>query len=41
MPLTLDELFERARRQLVQVEPQQAAIELGQGALLVDIRPVE
>ena len=41
MPLTLDELLERARRHLVRVEPQQAAIELGQGALLVDIRPVE
>jgi rhodanese-related sulfurtransferase len=41
MPMTLDELLERARRDLVRVEPQQAATELAGGALLVDIRPVE
>ena len=41
MPLTLDELLERARRELVRVEPQQAAIELAGGAMLVDMRPVE
>jgi rhodanese-related sulfurtransferase len=41
MPLTIDELLERARRDLVRVEPQQAATELAGGALLVDMRPVE
>jgi rhodanese-related sulfurtransferase len=41
MPLTVDELLERARRQLVRIEPQQAAAELEDGALLVDIRPAE
>ena len=41
MPLTVDELLERARRELVRVEPQQAAIELAGGAMLVDMRPVE
>jgi rhodanese-related sulfurtransferase len=39
--MTVDELLERARRELVRVEPQQAAIELAQGALLVDIRPAD
>jgi len=41
MPLTVDELLERARRRLVRVKPEQAARELGEGALLVDIRPSE
>ena len=41
MPLTVKELLDRARRQLVRVEPEQAATELAQGALLVDIRPAE
>ena len=41
MPLTIDELLDRARRELVRVEPQQAAAELAGGALLVDMRPVE
>jgi rhodanese-related sulfurtransferase len=41
MPLTADELLERARRRLVRVEPEQAAAELAQGAFLVDIRPAE
>jgi rhodanese-related sulfurtransferase len=41
MPLTIDELLERARRDLVRVEPQQAATELAGGALLVDMRPLE
>jgi rhodanese-related sulfurtransferase len=41
MPLTVKELLDRARRQLVRVEPEQAATELEQGALLVDIRPAE
>ena len=41
MPLTVKDLLDRARRQLVRVEPQQAATELAEGALLVDIRPAE
>jgi rhodanese-related sulfurtransferase len=41
MPLTLDELLKRARRDLVRVEPEQAAAELAGGALLVDIRPAD
>jgi rhodanese-related sulfurtransferase len=41
MPMTLDELLERARRDLVRVEPGQAATELAGGALLVDIRPAD
>jgi rhodanese-related sulfurtransferase len=41
MPLTADELLARARRQLVRIEPDQAATELKEGALLVDIRPAE
>jgi rhodanese-related sulfurtransferase len=41
MPLTIDELLDRARRELVRVEPQQAAAELAGGALLVDMRPIE
>jgi rhodanese-related sulfurtransferase len=41
MPLTVKELLDRARRQLVRVDPEQAATELAQGALLVDIRPAE
>ena len=38
MALTIDELVERARRRLVRVTPEQAAAELAQGALVVDIR---
>jgi rhodanese-related sulfurtransferase len=41
MPITLDELLDRARRDLVRVEPEQAAAELAGGALLVDIRPAD
>jgi rhodanese-related sulfurtransferase len=41
MPITLEELIDRARRDLVRVEPEQAAVELAHGALLVDIRPAE
>ena len=41
MPITLDELLDRARRDLVRVEPEQAAVELAHGALLIDIRPAE
>jgi rhodanese-related sulfurtransferase len=41
VPLTVDELLERARRQLVRIEPERAAAELEDGALLVDIRPAE
>ena len=41
MPMTPDELMDRARRDLVRVEPEQAAAELARGALLVDIRPAD
>ena len=41
MPITLDELLNRARRDLNRVEPEQAAAELAGGALLVDIRPAD
>jgi rhodanese-related sulfurtransferase len=41
MPITLDELLIRARRDLVRVEPERAAAELAAGALLVDIRPAD
>jgi rhodanese-related sulfurtransferase len=41
MSLTADELLDRARRRLDRVEPEQAARELAEGALLVDIRPLE
>jgi len=41
MPMTLEELIDRARRDLVRVEPEQAAAELAGGALLVDIRPAD
>jgi rhodanese-related sulfurtransferase len=39
--VTIDELLDRARRQLVRLEPEQAAIEVADGALLVDIRPAD
>jgi rhodanese-related sulfurtransferase len=39
--MTLDELLDRARRGRERVGPEQAAAELAQGALLVDIRPAE
>jgi len=39
--MTIDELLDRARRRLSRVEPEQAAAELAQGALLVDIRPAD
>jgi rhodanese-related sulfurtransferase len=41
MPMTIEELLDRARRDLARVEPEQAAVELAQGALLVDIRPAD
>ena len=41
MPITLDELLIRARRDLMRVEPKQAASELAAGAVLVDIRPAD
>ena len=41
MPITLDELLDRARCDLVRVDPKQAAAELAVGALLVDIRPAD
>ncbi len=41
MPLTADELLDRARKLLTRIEPELAAAEHAQGALLVDIRPSE
>jgi len=41
MSITLEELLDRARRDLVRVEPEQAAAELADGVLLVDIRPAD
>ena len=41
MPITLEDLINRARRGLVRLEPEQAASELAGGALLVDIRPAD
>ena len=41
MPITLEDLIDRARRSLARVDPEQAAAELGGGALLVDIRPID
>ena len=41
MPLTVEELLDRARRRLIRLYPEQAARELAEGALLVDIRPSE
>jgi rhodanese-related sulfurtransferase len=38
MPPTINEVLELARRKLIRVEPQQAAAELANGALLVDTR---
>ncbi len=38
MAPTIDELVERARRRLIRITPEQAAAELAQGALFVDIR---
>ena len=39
--MTIEELLDQARRQLERVEPDQAATELANGALLVDIRPAD
>jgi rhodanese-related sulfurtransferase len=41
MPLTAEDLLDRARKRLIRIAPEQAAIELAAGALLVDIRPSE
>ncbi len=41
VPLTVQELLDRARQRLVRIQPEQAARELAEGALLVDIRPSE
>ncbi|SRR6266851_2162725 len=38
MPPNIDEVLEQARRRLIRVAPEQAAVELAQGALLVDTR---
>ena len=40
-PITVDRLLARARSTLVRVDAAQAAEELHQGALIVDIRPLE
>ncbi len=39
--MNIDEILDRARRQLVRVQPDQAAAELSQGAIMVDIRPAD
>src|SRR4051812_9558434 len=36
--MSIDELLERARQQIDRVDPAGAAAELGEGALLIDIR---
>jgi rhodanese-related sulfurtransferase len=41
MPNTVDELLAEARRHLDRVSPQTAAAAMDDGALLVDIRPLE
>ena len=41
MSLTADEMLDRVRRRLRRVEPEQAATELADGALLIEIRPSE
>jgi rhodanese-related sulfurtransferase len=39
--VTIDELLDAARRRLARIEPEQAAAELAEGGLLVDIRPAD
>lgn len=41
MPNTVDELLAEARRHLDRVSPEAAATAMGDGAMLVDIRPLE
>jgi len=41
MPLTAEDLLDRARKRLVRITPELAASELAGGALLVDIRSSE
>src|SRR4029077_11503031 len=41
MGLTVEELLDRARRDLIRIEAAEAALELARGALLVDIRPAD
>ena len=41
MRMTVEELLDQARRRLARVPPEQAAKELAEGALLIDIRPSE
>ena len=41
MPPTVDDVLERARRRLTRVNPEQAAAEHAQGALLIDTRTAD
>ncbi len=41
MSLTIDQMLERARARLDRVGPRDAAAEVAEGALLVDIRPLQ
>ena len=38
---TIDVLLEKARSRLVRVEPGRLAVEVEQGAIVIDIRPIE
>ena len=40
-PSTIDVLLEKARSGLVRVEPARLAVEVEQGAIVIDIRPIE
>ena len=40
-PSTIDVLLEKARSGLVRVEPGRLAVEVEQGAIVIDIRPIE
>jgi rhodanese-related sulfurtransferase len=40
-PSTIDVLLEKARSRLVRVEPGRLAVEVEQGAIVIDIRPLE
>ncbi len=41
MTLTIDQMLEQARARLTRVGPREAAAEVAEGALLVDIRPLQ
>ena len=40
-PSTIDVLLEKARSRLVRIEPGRLAVEVEQGAIVIDIRPLE